>query len=260
MQALVVTNRKGGTGKTTLTVNLAAELARSGQRVLLIDLDSQGHCAVALGIEVRREHATVHDLFTTPEATLSDCLCETGIANLWLAPADPLFDHGDGERNDSRLRQALSEEHLASRFDVVLIDTPPSLDALLVNGLMAARHVLVPFVPHHLSFEGVRQLARSLYPVMTKHNRQLKILGFVPMMAAEYIRQHREVTNRVGHDFGEAKILPAIRNDIRLAEATAVGKSIRQYSPRCRGAQDFAALARDISERLGLNARLARTA
>lgn len=250
MQVIAVSNRKGGTGKTTVSVNLAAELAASGQRVLLIDLDSQGHCAVGLGITLGRQDATVHDLFRDAEALLGSCLWETGIANLWLAPADPLFDHGHGERNDQRLRQALASERMSRRFDVVIIDTPPSLDALLSNAFLAAHHVLVPFVPHHLSFEGLRQLARALYPVMTRHNRQLRILGFIPVQAAAHVRQHRSILSRVGHDFGEARLLTGIRTDIRVAEAMAAGHPVGRYAARSRGSNDFRQLARDVLARL----------
>jgi chromosome partitioning protein len=250
MHTIVVSNRKGGTGKSTVAVNVAAELAARGRRVLLIDLDSQGHCAVGLGVKVSAEAPSVHRLFTDPTARLADAIIETAVANLWLAPADPRFDHGTGSRNDQRLREAIAAEGLAERFDCIVIDTPPSLDALLMNALLAATRVLVPYVPHHLSFEGTRQLIRALFPVMTRHNRALKILGFVPMMAAEQVRQHRTVNGSVSHEFGATKLLPPIRSDIRLAEAMAAGQPIRAYAPKSRGAEDFAALAAEIVARL----------
>lgn len=250
MKTLVISNRKGGTGKTTVSVNLAAELAASGRRVLLIDLDSQGHCAVGLGIKVGAGESAVHRLFLDPAATLSEAIRPTAVENLALAPADPRFDHGHGERNDLRLKTALAEEGLAERFDIVVIDTPPSLDHLLMNALLAADRVLVPYVPHHLSFEGVRQLMRALFPVMTRTNRSLKILGFLPTMAADHVRQHRAVTGNVSREFGTSKLLPAIRADIRLAEAMAAGQPIRSYAPRSRGAEDFARLAGVVVQHL----------
>jgi chromosome partitioning protein len=250
MHAIVVSNRKGGTGKTTVAVNVAAEFAARGLRVLIIDLDSQGHCAVSLGVKVGAGGTVVHRLFVDPAARLSDAIMETAVANLWLAPADPRFDHGTGSRNDQRLRAAIAAEAMAECFDCLVIDTPPSLDALLMNALLAATHVLVPYVPHHLSFEGTRQIVRALFPVMTRHNRALKLLGFVPTMAAEHVRQHRAVTGNFAHEFGATKLLPAIRSDIRLAEAMAAGKPIRAYAPKSRGAEDFARLAEAVMQRL----------
>ncbi len=245
---VAISNRKGGTGKTAVSVNLAAELAAQGHRVLLIDLDSQGHCALGLGLKAAPGAANVHRLFVDPGATLSEALRPTSLENLWLAPADPLFDHGSGERNDQRLRHAIAEEGLSERFDLIVIDTPPSLDALLVNALMAATRVLIPYVPHYLSYEGVRQLVRVLFKIMTKDNRQLKILGFLPTMSTEHIRQHRAITGEVAHQFGASRVLPGIRNDIRLAEAFAAGQPIRLYAPKSRGAEDFARLAAQLAE------------
>ena len=259
MHVIAIANRKGGTGKTTVTVNLAAEFAARGQRVLLIDLDSQGHCAVGLGTKVGAGETAVHRLFVDPAARLGDAIRATALDNLWLAIADPRFDHGQGERNDLRLRQALEHENCADRFDIVLIDTPPSLDALLMNALLAAQHVLVPYVPHPLSFEGVRQLVRALFPIMTRQNRALKILGFVPTMVAEHIRQHRSVSGQVTREFGSARVLPGVRSDIRLAESFAVGQPIRVYAPRSRGADDFATLTDELASRLSVRDALPET-
>jgi chromosome partitioning protein len=243
---IAISNRKGGTGKTTVSVNLAAELAALGQRVLLVDLDSQGHCAVGVGMKVRSGDPTVHSIFTDPDMRLLAVVRETGFANLALAPADQLFEHGTGLRNERRLVEALHESEISDRFDVVIIDTPPSLDLLLLNALTAANWVLVPFVPHHLSFEGVRQLVRVLFKVMTRANPSLRILGFLPTAAAEHIRQHRAVTSEVSHQFGAHRVLSGIRNDIRLAEAFAAGRPVRHYAPGSRGAQDFANLGASL--------------
>jgi len=248
MQIIAISNRKGGTGKTTVSVNLAAEIAARGRRVLLIDLDSQGHCAVGVGLKPLPNEPRVHRLFLDPASTLSEAIRPTAVENLWLAPADPLFEHGSGVRDNLSLRNAIIDEKLNERFDLIIIDTPPSLDALLINGLMAATRVLVPYVPHYLSYEGVRQLVRVLFKIMTGDNRNLKILGFLPTMTAEHIRQHRTVTSEVSHQFGAHRVLAGIRNDIRLAEAFAAGQPIRQYAPKCRGAADFAQLASHIAE------------
>ena len=248
MHVIAISNRKGGTGKTTVSVNLAAELAALGLRVLLIDLDSQGHCAMGVGSKPLPDAPRVHRLFLDPRATLSESIQPTALQNLSLAPADPLFDHGSGVADHQRLKNAIADEQLSARFDLILIDTPPSLDALLVNGLQAATRVLVPYVPHYLSYEGVRQLVRVLFKIMTHDNRELKILGFLPTMTAEHIRQHRNINGEVSHQFGAHRVLAGIRNDIKLAEAFSAGQPIRLYAPKCRGAMDFAQLAQLVAE------------
>lgn len=244
----VVSNRKGGAGKTTVAVNLAAELAASGLRVLLVDLDSQGHCAVGLGLKVAKGAPTVHDIFRSTQARLAPAVRASVFENLSLAPADPLFEHGEGLHDEELLRRALAEDEIVANFDVVVLDTPPSLDILLLNALTAAHWVVVPFVPHPLSAEGVRQLMRVLFKIISGNNQVLKLAGFLPMMGTERVRIHRTVTGEVSHQFGASRLLPLIRNDIRLAEAFAVGKPIRYFAPASHGAEDFARLGSVLAQ------------
>jgi chromosome partitioning protein len=252
LRVIAVCNRKGGAGKTTTALNLAAELAYAGHRVLLLDLDSQGHCAVGAGVKLQPRTPTMHTLFTDPQAKLMDAVRDTAHTNLALAPADQLFEHGSGMRDEMLLARALQEPAIAASFDIVVVDTPPSLDLLLLNALSAATGVLVPFVPHPLSYEGVRQLMRVLFKIMSKQNPALKLLGFLPMMAAQHIRQHRIVTGDVARQFGKPRVLAGIRNDIKLAESFAAGMPIRHYAPSSRGAQDYAALGMCMAQLLDI--------
>jgi chromosome partitioning protein len=245
---IVVSNRKGGTGKTTVSVNLAAELAALGLRVLLVDLDSQGHCAVGLGVKVSRGSPAVHDIFRRVDARLSSAVQPTAFDNIAVAAADPLFEHGEGVRDDGLLRRALAESEIVANFDVVILDTPPSLDILLLNALTAANWVVVPFVPHPLSSEGVKQLMRVLFKIISGTNQQLKLAGFLPMMGNDTIRIHRTVSGDVSNQFGASRMLPGIRSDIRLAECFAAGKPVRYYAPKSRAAQDFAQLGAFLSQ------------
>ena len=246
---MVVSNRKGGTGKTTVSVNIAAELAARGHRVLLVDLDTQGHCAVGLGASVGRATPTVHDLFRSPDATLTSVVQSTSFDRLALAPADRLFHHGQGLQDEGILKRALAEDAIQSRFDVVIVDTPPSLDVLLLNALIASNWILVPFVPHPLSGEGIKQLMRILLKVISQSNHDLKVAGFLPIMASDHIRVHRSVSRDVSHQFGSFKLLPPVRNDIRLAESFAIGRPIRYSAPSSRAAQDFAEIGDIIARR-----------
>ncbi|MGB4497572.1 MAG: ParA family protein, partial [Methylococcaceae bacterium] len=216
---LVVTNRKGGAGKTTVSVNLAAEFANLGKRVLLIDLDSQGHCAVGCGVKMEAGQATIHDIFTNSSFNLYDAICKTDIKNVFLLPANLAFQHNHSGNDEQKLANALTDEKIETQFDFIIIDTPPTLDNLLLNALCAATWVLIPYVPHPLSFEGVRQLVRVLFKVISEKNKQLKILGFLPVMTAVNVRQHKQVTQQVTKQFGALRVLNGIRTDIKLAEA-----------------------------------------
>ncbi len=242
LQVIAVSNRKGGTGKTTVSVNIAAELAAMGRRVLLIDMDTQGHCAVGLGVKVGKDDATIHSLFRHREASLTAAIQSTAFEGLSLVPADALFEHGEGLRDETVLKTALAEAAIVDQFDVVILDTPPSHDILLLNALIAANWLLVPYVPHPLSFEGVRQLTRVLFKIISGPNKKLKVAGFLPMMSSDHIRVHRTVKEGVSQQFGSSKVLPGIRNDISLAESFAHGKPIRYYAPKSRAAEDFAQL------------------
>jgi chromosome partitioning protein len=254
---LVVTNRKGGTGKTTTAVNLAAEMAARGSRVLLVDLDTQGHCARGLGVNIGKGERTVHDLFASG-ASLAPALRVSAWETLHLLPADPLFEHGSGLRDATLLQQAFLQEGLRERYDLIVLDTPPSLDQLLLNALYVADQVLVPFIPHVLAGEGVRQLARVLFRVARERDDEgLRLLGLVPVLCDRRVGLHRKVIDGVETQFGPQHLLGGIRSDIRIAEAFGAGKPIRYYAPGCRGAEDYRQLADTISQRWQAEAALA---
>jgi chromosome partitioning protein len=247
-RTLSISNRKGGSGKSASSVNVAAELAARGQRVLLIDLDTQSHCAVGLGLRLVRDTPTVHG-FLAGRHALRLALQETVWPGLHLIPADPLFDHGLAGANDLKLHDALLAEGLVDNYDTIVIDTPPSLDSLLLNALCAADRVLIPFLPHYLSGEGVRQLARVLFRVSSRGlNDRLRIVGFLPVMVDLRIGQHRNVNASLAHQFGAARVLPGIRTDIKVAEAFAHGKPVREHAPRGRAAVDYAAVVTALEE------------
>jgi chromosome partitioning protein len=243
---LAVTNRKGGSGKTTTTVNLAAEWAASGRRVLVVDLDTQGHAGFGLGIDANSAEQTIHHCFRHQDANVAALIRPTNWPSLFCIPADPLFLADSADSDDQLLAGLLRRPDLP-KFDVILLDTPPSLDRLLVNALAAANGLLIPLLPHSLSVEGVKQLSRLFYKAVTGANPSLSLIGLVPVMANERIAHHRSVLQGMRRQFGAERVLPAIRSDIRLASAFAKRQPVRVAAPTSRGADDYRQLAAQIA-------------
>lgn len=244
-ERIVISNRKGGTGKTTVSVNLAAEMATNGYKVVILDLDSQSHCADGLGITSQK--AYVHDIFQHSNARLKDCLCSTHIPNLWLCPANPNFDHSQTTLVKDCLNQAIKDADFDNLFDVIIMDTPPSLDSLLINALTAGSSVIVPFIPHFLSYQGIKQLVKLIHEIKMTDNPCLRLKGFLPTMANQTWRHHKKILTDVELHFGRQRLLPAIRSDIKLADAFALGQPICEYAPRSRASSDFQKLANHLS-------------
>jgi chromosome partitioning protein len=236
---LAVTNRKGGTGKTTTAVNLAAAFAAAGKRTLLIDLDTQGHCAFGLGLQPTPGQLSAHHLFADTPPTLTELCRSTAWDSLDLVPASTDFRHGNIRDDDQILARAIAEPTISERYDQIIIDSPPSLDHLLFNALSAAHWAIIPFVPHPLAGEGVKQLSRVFFQVALRTNTRLRLLGVLPVMLDTRIGQHRLIRTQVAEQFGEQRVLGGIRNDIKLAEAFAAGQPVRVYAPRSRGQQDY---------------------
>lgn len=242
---LAVSNRKGGSGKTTTAVNLAAELAARGVETLLIDLDTQGHAALGVGVTAPAG-GNVHAIFRDPQSRLRPAIAPTAHARLAVLPADPMYD-GGAAQDMLVLARRLDEEGIVRDFQVIIIDTPPTLDVVLLNALAAAQGILVPLPPHPLGLHGVQQLSRLFFRVGSTVNPDLRLLGLLPVMLDRRIRLHATILDEATARFGANRILRGIRNDIRLAEAFAAGQPIRKFAPRCRGALDYHLLADELS-------------
>lgn len=248
---IAVANRKGGTGKTTSAVNVASALARRGKRTLLVDFDSQGHAGMALGVVAQPGEQTAHGIFARGANVLPDAIrvIDGGGDAPDLAPADTRAPHPGSDVPPDLLARGLEAVFARRPYDVVVIDTPPSLDALMVTALAAADAVLVPFVPHPLAIEGVRQFSRVFFSVRLGSGSRLRNLALVPVMANPHVLVHRRMIETLRRDFGDDRLLPSIRVDIRLAEAFGVGRTIFGHAPSSRGAQDYEILCGTLVER-----------
>lgn len=248
---LTVSNRKGGSGKTTSAVNLAAEWSHRGSRVLVVDLDTQGHSGFGLGITPVKGAPTAHDIFRSSSFNLSRAIVSCAWPNLWCAPADFLFEGNDGSNDPGVLAAQLRHPDIAEHYDIIILDTPPSLDQVLVNAMSAADGVLIPMLPHALSAEGVKQLTRLFYRISTTSNPNLKLIGLVPIMYNARLNHHQSVVADMARQFGAERVMRGIRVDTKLAEAFAARQPIRTYAPRSHGALDYFLLADELAQLWG---------
>ncbi|MHB1554933.1 MAG: ParA family protein [Acidimicrobiales bacterium] len=248
-RVIAVANQKGGVGKTTTTVNLGAALAELGFRTLVVDLDPQGNATTGLGIDARNFEQSMYDVIMH-DTPMEDCIEATSVRNLFVAPATidlagveielvPVFSR------ELRLRRAV--ETVLEDFDFVLIDCPPSLGLITVNGLAAASEVLVPIQCEYYALEGLGQLLRNVHLVASNLNDRLEVSAIVLTMYDARTRLAVDVAAEVRQHFGSKVCNIVIPRTVRLSEAPSFGQPITVFDPSSRGAVAYRELAKEVS-------------
>jgi chromosome partitioning protein len=256
---MALMNQKGGVGKTTTTVNLAAAFARAGRSTLIVDLDPQAHASLALGIDPGEIESSVYDLLLNPQVDLSTII-RARSENLHVLPAHTDLAAAEGELTtvqdrQRRLETALSR--LGDTYEFILFDCPPSLGLLTLNALAAAREVIIPMQAHFLALQGVGKLLETIQLVSRAVNPRLKVGGVVLCMHDATSTHSKEVVADLEQFFESARrqegpwrfarvLRPAIRRNIKLAEAPSFGQTIFEYAADAPGAADYSALAKQL--------------
>lgn len=248
---IAVANQKGGVGKTTTAVNLGACLAELGFRTLVVDLDPQGNASTGLGINIRDLEVSMYDVLLA-DARMEDCVEATGNANLFVAPASLDLAGAEIElvsvmSREQRLANAIGQ--VLSDYDYVLIDCPPSLGLLTVNGLAAAGEVLVPIQCEYYALEGLGQLLRNVELVQRNLNPTLEVSTIVLVMYDGRTTLAADVAKEVRSHFGDKVAKVMIPRTVRLSEAPSYGLPITSFDPASKGSRKYRLLAAEISGR-----------
>lgn len=264
-RVVALLNQKGGVGKTTSTVNLGAAFARYGRRVLLLDLDPQSNLSLHFGVEPRPDQPSVHELLMDPAVRVEDVAVQArpGLDFVPAVTELALVESELAQRPDMQHALRNKLEPAFSRYDIVLLDCPPSLGVLSVNALTVADEVWVPMQAHYLPLRGLEKLLQTVHLISQGLNAGIRVTGILLCMHEDQSSHGRAVTDEIqsqleqyrgtGLPWQDARVFrPAVRRNIKLAEAPSFGKTIFDYAPRCQGAEDYRQVAQQILEGWGV--------
>ena len=249
---IAIANQKGGVGKTTTAVNLAAAFAQKGRRVLLLDLDPQGNSSISF-LEQSSIYASAYDMMVDGESDFNGYVYKTPIEGLSIIPSKINLAKlesklvGDFDA-PFRLKDRL--EHLRKQFDAIFIDTPPTLGLITVNALVAATHVLIPIQSSYFALEGTDDLLETIEKVKARPNPNLRVLGVVVTLFDKRTTLAREVYEQIRNVFGTQMFETVITKSVRLEEAPAYRESIFSFAPQSSGAFEYAKLCEEVMGRV----------
>ena len=249
MQIIALANQKGGVGKTTSTINLGAELAFAGKKVLIVDFDPQGSATSGLGVEIPEEGKDLFDIFFE-SSSLKSIILETSISNLMIAPASKDLVSIEIEVGKAPGRELVLKSELSllnGSFDYVLIDCPPSSGLLTLNALGASQNVLIPLQAEYYALEGLSALMETINFTKGTFNPNLELLGVFLTMYDVRTKLSSQVREEAKGYFGKQLLETIIPRSIKLSEAPSYGESISQYAPGSAGSTAYKALALEVN-------------
>ncbi|HQO47524.1 MAG TPA: AAA family ATPase [Paludibacteraceae bacterium] len=252
---IAIANQKGGVGKTTTSINLAASLAHFGKKVLLVDADPQANASSGLGIDVKNMSKTIYECLIDNVAA-KDAILETSIKNLYVMPSHIDLVGAEIEMLNLENREKVMSNLLVpmkEHYDFILIDCSPSLGLITVNALTAADSVIIPVQSEYFALEGISKLLNTIKIIKSKLNPTLCIEGFVLTMLDTRLRYANQVANEVKKHFGNMVFNTVIQRNVRLSEASSYGQPVLIYDKDSRGAENHLSLAKELIERTNLN-------
>ena len=246
-----IANQKGGVGKTTTAINLAAALALRGRQTLLIDLDPQANSTMSF-LDMRQVTRSVYDVIAEPDAKLEEIIVPTPIANLYVAPARIALAKLEGRlvgEIDSHFRIKDRLDAVRNRFEAIVIDCPPALGLLTVNALVASSHLLIPIQSSYFALEGTDDLLETIEKVRARANPGLQILGVVITMHDRRTSLARDIRDQITQVFGAKVFRTTISKSVRLEESPAYKESIFTFAPDSTGASEYYSLCEEVIDR-----------
>ncbi|MBU1262357.1 AAA family ATPase [bacterium] len=249
---IALANQKGGCGKTTTCVNLGASLAVEGYSVLIIDLDPQANATIHLGIDIHKLNRSIYDVLIQGEVNVSSIILDTPLERLKIAPSHINLSGAEIELVNTIGRERVLKEAInpiRDVYDYILIDCPPSLGLLTLNGLTTADEVIIPLQTEFFALEGMDKLLKTIQIVKEKLNHNLKITAITPTLFSKNTRLAQEALKKIATHFKDTVTTTIIRRNVKLAEAPSHGLPITLYAPSSYGAVDYKRLAHEVIKR-----------